>query len=209
MKLQTTISNIFRPPGTGKTFIGVKLVQFLIDNQHAWWNEVSMVPNMPRVRRQQPAVKHRPILMICYTNHALDQFLEYCISECKLTAGVVRVGGRCKSESMNNFLLSKIKEKMRGERRIELSIHNSIKDQRRSIDDAQSKINYLGRCIENVNNGQALLNYNTLSKYMDPACLEQIVEGESMLTNNINDAGLRNNIRMLEWLGILDIDPDE
>jgi superfamily II DNA or RNA helicase len=50
------------PPGTGKTYLGLKIVQALLDNRKYWVG----------VKKHQPP----PILVICYTNHALDQFLE-------------------------------------------------------------------------------------------------------------------------------------
>lgn len=46
------------PPGTGKTFLGIHLTRILLAN------------GAPK-----------PIVTVCYTNHALDQFLEgYCPS---------------------------------------------------------------------------------------------------------------------------------
>ena len=53
--------------------------------------------------------------MLCYTNHELDQFLESCLVECKLTSGVVRIGGRSKNEKLNDFLMRNIKSKYREE----------------------------------------------------------------------------------------------
>ena len=50
------------PPGTGKTFLGLKIVETLLNNRQYW------------VGVEKP--QHTPILVICYTNHALDQFLE-------------------------------------------------------------------------------------------------------------------------------------
>lgn len=49
------------PPGTGKTYVGLKIVQALLQNQDYW-------------RRNQMSAG--PMLVVCYTNHALDQFLE-------------------------------------------------------------------------------------------------------------------------------------
>ena len=48
------------PPGTGKTFVGLKIAQALLDNTSLW----------------QDGKGSSPILMVSYTNHALDQFLE-------------------------------------------------------------------------------------------------------------------------------------
>ena len=48
------------PPGTGKTFVGLKIARALLENASLWKN----------------GGEASPILMVSYTNHALDQFLE-------------------------------------------------------------------------------------------------------------------------------------
>ena len=55
--------------------------------------------------------KHRPILVVCYTNHALDQFLEG-IHQFH-PKGIVRVGGRSESDILKSCSLSELKHKMR------------------------------------------------------------------------------------------------
>lgn len=44
----------------GKTYVGLKIAQALLTNQNLWSNEFGKAP----------------MLVVCYTNHALDQFLE-------------------------------------------------------------------------------------------------------------------------------------
>ena len=46
------------PPGTGKTYVGLKIAHMLLHNAKVWQED-----------------EQSPILMISYTNHALDQFL--------------------------------------------------------------------------------------------------------------------------------------
>lgn len=41
----------------------------------------------------------RPILIVCYTNHALDQFLQHILTFVGLEK-IVRVGGRSKDEQI-------------------------------------------------------------------------------------------------------------
>lgn len=62
------------PPGTGKSFVGIELVKLLLANtcptpaaadKHQKEHPDSPLP---------PVVG--PILIVCLTNHALDQFLE-------------------------------------------------------------------------------------------------------------------------------------
>lgn len=42
------------PPGTGKSFVARKIVEMILHNE----------------------LVSSPVLVVCYTNHALDQFLE-------------------------------------------------------------------------------------------------------------------------------------
>ena len=94
MAMRQEISCIQGPPGTGKTFIGLKIVQTLLYNRQCWDPE-----------------KNSPILLVCYTNHALDQFLEEIIdasySDGFSPPNIVRIGGRCKSTKLTNFILAK------------------------------------------------------------------------------------------------------
>eukprot|EP01054_Gregarina_sp_Poly1_P011050 Gregarina_sp_Poly_1__11049@NODE_886_length_5840_cov_23_566603_g633_i0_p6_GENE_NODE_886_length_5840_cov_23_566603_g633_i0NODE_886_length_5840_cov_23_566603_g633_i0_p6_ORF_typecomplete_len121_score10_97AAA_11/PF13086_6/4_7e19AAA_30/PF13604_6/2_3e10AAA_19/PF13245_6/2_7e09ResIII/PF04851_15/5_4e07UvrDhelicase/PF00580_21/2_1e06PhoH/PF02562_16/2_4e05DUF2075/PF09848_9/4_1e05AAA_22/PF13401_6/0_00055NACHT/PF05729_12/0_0058AAA_25/PF13481_6/0_007ATPase/PF06745_13/0_012IstB_IS21/PF01695_17/0_012PPV_E1_C/PF00 len=52
LALSNNVALIQGPPGTGKSYIGVKLVECLLLNSPV-----------------------KPILLVCFTNHALDQFL--------------------------------------------------------------------------------------------------------------------------------------
>ncbi|CAF4423240.1 unnamed protein product, partial [Rotaria magnacalcarata] len=82
------------PPGCGKTFLGVRLAELFYRN------------------RERIAGCERPILMICYTNHALDQFLSSIIQKLSLTPGqIVRVGGRSSHPQIEPFLIQKLRQK--------------------------------------------------------------------------------------------------
>ncbi|XP_070758638.1 NFX1-type zinc finger-containing protein 1 isoform X2 [Enoplosus armatus] len=78
------------PPGTGKTYVGLKIAQALLTNQHLWRDRFGSAP----------------ILVVCYTNHALDQFLEGIHTF--LQEGIVRVGGRSNSEILKHFNLREL-----------------------------------------------------------------------------------------------------
>ena len=98
--ITTEFSVIQGPPGTGKTYVGAKIVRCLLDNRRAW---------DPRLAS--------PMLMVCYTNHALDQFLEKVL-EFLPSRKIIRVGGRCKSDKLENCNLKKFtyRYKLRGKR---------------------------------------------------------------------------------------------
>ena len=69
MALTKRFAVIQGPPGTGKTYVGLKIARVLLQSSLLWQNEE----------------KHSPILMVSYTNHALDEFLGGLPSEGKVT----------------------------------------------------------------------------------------------------------------------------
>ncbi|NWW85140.1 ZNFX1 protein, partial [Rhynochetos jubatus] len=103
LALTKELAIIQGPPGTGKTYVGLKIVQALLTNKHAW----------------QSTAQKSPILIVCYTNHALDQFLEGIYTFHK--RGMVRVGGRISSEVLKQFTLRELRKK--GEFRYNLPMH--------------------------------------------------------------------------------------
>jgi superfamily II DNA or RNA helicase len=84
MAVTSELAVIQGPPGTGKTYVGHQIARLLLDNERVW--------NRTRTH---------PMLVVCYTNHALDQFLEG-IAEFVTgsPSAIVRVGGRCKNEKL-------------------------------------------------------------------------------------------------------------
>ena len=68
------------PPGTGKTHVGTILANIILQNL-------------------SPGAQ---ILVVCFTNHALDSFIEGIL---KYTNDVVRIGGRCKNEKVKERTL--------------------------------------------------------------------------------------------------------
>ncbi|KAH7180391.1 hypothetical protein DER46DRAFT_582350 [Fusarium sp. MPI-SDFR-AT-0072] len=68
------------PPGTGKSYLGVQLVRTLL--------------------AVKEAAKLGPILIICYTNHALDQFLKHLL-DVGIEA-IIRIGGRSVTEELDS-----------------------------------------------------------------------------------------------------------
>ncbi|KAK6982096.1 NFX1-type zinc finger-containing protein 1-like isoform X2 [Biomphalaria glabrata] len=90
LALTKEVAVIQGPPGTGKTYVGLKVVETLLIN-----------------KKTQMAKKtttfQSPILIVCYTNHALDQFLDGIYKFCP--SGIARLGGGCKSENLKQFVI--------------------------------------------------------------------------------------------------------
>ncbi|CAJ1431671.1 unnamed protein product [Effrenium voratum] len=100
------MSLIQGPPGTGKTFVGLKIVQAILDNTKT--------------------LRHSPILVVCYTNHALDQFLEGIFKFCE---SIVRIGSRSKSEQMMKRNLKELVMEIRPPREF-MQARKSLMDRR-------------------------------------------------------------------------------
>ena len=113
------------PPGTGKTFVGLRIAKALLRNKSIWHRRKPLTENEVR----NDSRNHSPILVVCYTNHALDQFLEGIL---EITDNVARVGGRGKSESLERFNL-KARKKMTKE-----SLH--CRDLKRELKSVQAEI---------------------------------------------------------------------
>ncbi|XP_028391771.1 NFX1-type zinc finger-containing protein 1-like isoform X2 [Dendronephthya gigantea] len=96
------------PPGTGKTYVGLKIVQVLLNNQKHWRLSGIEPRNIDRremgfYERFASETVGSPMLVVCYTNHALDQFLEGILDFDE--EGIVRVGGRSDSERLKEYNL--------------------------------------------------------------------------------------------------------
>ncbi|KIO17978.1 hypothetical protein M407DRAFT_226703 [Tulasnella calospora MUT 4182] len=81
--LTSEVSLIQGPPGTGKSFTGVELLRVLISN----------------------GIK--PILLIAFTNHALDNIITHVLDK-GITENIVRLGSRSNDESLAKYTLEQI-----------------------------------------------------------------------------------------------------
>ena len=76
------------PPGTGKSYLGVQMMKVLLDNK----NKVEL----------------GPVIVVCYTNHALDQFLEHLIKTG--IEKVIRIGGSSRSDLLEHHNLRVVRQ---------------------------------------------------------------------------------------------------
>ncbi|KAK3752827.1 hypothetical protein QZH41_016354, partial [Actinostola sp. cb2023] len=133
--LTKEFSIIQGPPGTGKTYVGLKIVRCLINNSRVW------NPDM-----------ESPILMVCFTNHALDQFLEGILDFRE--DGIIRVGSRCKSEKLERFNLKRA-VRFSYQRRQSL---RTLQEQKERIEDANDELQF-------VEKGDAIQAIKRLEKH--------------------------------------------
>ena len=120
------------PPGTGKTFIGIKIAETYLKNRHVWDPQ-----------------RASPIFVVCYTNHALDQFLEGIqhIKGFETTPNIIRIGGRCKSEPLSRCLLREKVQNCRANKSVPSGLFRRYQEARSEMFDCQKYINLqIGNC---------------------------------------------------------------
>ncbi|KAH8889256.1 hypothetical protein GQ53DRAFT_723440 [Thozetella sp. PMI_491] len=76
------------PPGTGKSYLGVKLLQVLVAHTH------------------RKTAGLGPIIVICYTNHALDQFLKHL--DAVGINKIIRIGGQSRCNELEGRNLKEV-----------------------------------------------------------------------------------------------------
>lgn len=97
--------------GTGKTFIGLKIAKALLGNSDEW-----------KIRRLRELDSPPPILVVCYTNHALDQFLEGILQFCD---NIVRIGAKSQSEVLQAYNLITLKMQLKHNRKVPSYIYQN------------------------------------------------------------------------------------
>lgn len=133
------------PPGTGKTFLGLKLANTFITNKSHWHND-------------------SPMLVVCYTNHALDQFLEGIIPT---TNEVIRIGGQSKSKDLEKFNLKEKRKEVAGRLRSK-GYGKALYQFRNELADYMRQIKNCGEQLEQIRTGEGVLvNFSEFAK-VDP-----------------------------------------
>ncbi|KAF8943029.1 hypothetical protein BGZ47_005904, partial [Haplosporangium gracile] len=133
--LSREIALIKGPPGTGKTKIGVDLMRVLLHNKSV--------------------MNCGPILCICYTNHALDQFLEHLLDQG--VTSIVRVGARSKSDRLEDYNLTSLMQA----RERPYDVYRSLREAHEQWDGVSKKIGELEEALKDEN-----LNWEYVNPYL-------------------------------------------
>ncbi|XP_060877240.1 NFX1-type zinc finger-containing protein 1-like [Metopolophium dirhodum] len=129
------------PPGTGKTFIGLKIIKTILSNLY-----------------ERPFLT-KPIIVVCYTNHALDQFIEGILS---FTDKVVRIGGQTKSKIIEKYSLRNISR----EHRKSQTTYTCLKNIQNQLKSSMTNILYFKKWSEVLSYNAGILELSLLKKCM-------------------------------------------
>ncbi|XP_026819027.1 NFX1-type zinc finger-containing protein 1-like [Rhopalosiphum maidis] len=129
------------PPGTGKTFIGLKIMKTIINN--LYYNQCLS----------------KPILVVCYTNHALDQFMEGILS---FTNKVIRIGGQSKSKIIEEYSLRNITRMYKRS----ITTNRGLRNVQEQVKTIMNSINYFKTVSEVVSYNAGILELSLLKNGM-------------------------------------------
>jgi hypothetical protein len=110
--------------------------------------------------------------MICYTNHALDQFLSSIIQKLSLQPGqIVRVGGRSTNSEIEPFLIQKLRQQRRDVRskNEDLSTkYEILKNIKKQMDDCQHQYYKCSQQILDITQLLRVMNKNQFLSFIEP-----------------------------------------
>ncbi|EFJ30903.1 hypothetical protein SELMODRAFT_408664 [Selaginella moellendorffii] len=138
--LTKNLALIQGPPGTGKTFVGMLIVKLLLANlkrEATKTRHFSTAEDVPDLCG--------PVLIVCYTNHALDQFLEGIFRSEK---NVIRIGGRSKNKQLDGRNLQNLLQLARENRDVQGAyVRKAVaaRDDRRRLEAE------IRRCVDELN----------------------------------------------------------
>ncbi|KAK7116809.1 NFX1-type zinc finger-containing protein 1-like [Littorina saxatilis] len=132
LKLALThdVAMIQGPPGTGKTLLGLRIAEILLENEQLWRQDESGI------------LETTPLLLLSYTNHALDQFLTELLKLPALSSDpphhVVRVGSRSEHAELVQRNINKLRQQTFRSRAQQLmderQLLHSLRDRREWLD---------------------------------------------------------------------------
>ncbi|XP_024415123.2 NFX1-type zinc finger-containing protein 1 [Desmodus rotundus] len=169
------------PPGTGKTYVGLKIVQALLTNYPVW----------------QISHQKFPILVVCYTNHALDQFLEG-IYKCQKTS-IVRVGGRSNSEILKQFTLRELRNKREFRRNLPMHLQRAYMNIMTQMKESEQELHQGAQTLECTMDG--VVREQHLEKYISSQHWKSLMNGP-MQDGEWGFFQSWKHSMMLEWLGL-------
>ncbi|NXS11506.1 ZNFX1 protein, partial [Neodrepanis coruscans] len=179
LALTKELAIIQGPPGTGKTYVGLKIVQALLTNEHVW----------------QSTAQQCPILIVCYTNHALDQFLEGIRSFQK--DGIVRVGGRSNSKMLQKFTLKELRNLSDFKRDLPVHFCRAYMNIMSEMEQAEREVREGAKQLECTTYG--VLHERFLEEYIEPQHWESLKKG--LADTEFYYSSSRHSV-ILEWLGL-------
>ncbi|KAM5135150.1 NFX1-type zinc finger-containing protein 1 [Mantella aurantiaca] len=175
--IKTSSAIFYFPSFSGKTYVGLKIANALLTNTDVW----------------QLNGSRRPILVVCYTNHALDQFLEGIHKF--LRDGIVRVGGRSNSEVLKRFNVRELRQS-HGSRSDHIS--RAFGEVTQDMKRAEDKLREGGQLLQCSTAG--IIHEKFLEKHMKEHHWDSL--HSVMADEEFSTPAKKKMSKIVEWLGL-------
>ena len=185
------------PPGTGKTFIGLKVAEVLLLNSEVWSHGSLRGAGVVDLGERAPP-QQSPILVLCYTNHALDQFLEG-ISSFQDT-DIVRVGSRSKNPAMEKFNLNNLRSQMRSNKSLPRDIHANFGRIKSEMAHLHEQIQVISVMMEAAD--KHILSERELGSILSDNVIQVLEAGFWEAEGSFKLRGRQPKSFLGEWLGV-------
>lgn len=139
-------------------FAGLRVAEVILQNPLFRTGRKEALTDMGRFSEYRA-----PLLCICYTNHALDQFLEGILnimSNHSMNPQIVRVGGRSKSKILSEFNLREIVR--RTNRQMGGLQWKNLKDNETKMKDLQNVIRSHKETVAELERPTGMLNLSVV-----------------------------------------------
>ncbi|XP_072555648.1 NFX1-type zinc finger-containing protein 1-like isoform X2 [Paramormyrops kingsleyae] len=167
--------------GTGKTYVGLKIVRAFLDNSHHWGTGSESL-----------------VLVLCHTDYTLDKFLEGVLQFLPGASGLVRVGGQSSSGSLKSVSLENQRREIPFRKSLPVHLrlmHKQLYVEKRITEEELRKAAYLLEC-----SSKGIVHETVLTKY--------IVALHGISLGNVEPGGpyspheTKSQSIMMEWLGV-------
>jgi hypothetical protein len=106
-----------------------------------------------------------PIFIVCFTNHALDQFLEGMLT---FTENMVRIGGRCQNENLKKFTAIEVQRRIGRGLRVDVNTYQQERDIRNRLSVLQEQAVLQQFRSSVVASGDGILSTEFVRNSIDP-----------------------------------------
>lgn len=120
--------------------------------------------------------KFGPIVVVCLTNHALDQFLEGIL---KCTKSVVRVGSRSKSETLQPYALVEKRKNFHAGK--EIPGRHLMYERKRELEEISNSMESIRLAMKDLTTPNAIVPLSCLTMYCNDEILNKFVSSEELV----------------------------
>ncbi|XP_046737941.1 NFX1-type zinc finger-containing protein 1-like [Diprion similis] len=153
------LSVLHGPPGTGKTFMALQIASTLLANSSSWY------------KSSQPT----PMIVVCLTNHALDQFLEGIMLH---TESLVRIGEQSKNPNLTKYKLKNVRDSYFNNQKTKNSLWRHMYHNRKRLNVILNELNKFYLILKALRSDTVIVSPHVLRLYANDEKLNGLLPAD-------------------------------